>query len=240
MPRARIWRVFRRRQVVPAPVFDTRLPRRSPAMTTRRLQRVGGKSPGTSAVINQRADWAARPLTPELVAHAADDVRYSARCTGIWNKNSPRSGGGVVGGRMRRADRRETLPQRSRTRLAAPSNSGKTLTPTQQPVLAQLAAWRERVAQQKNLSTRLGGAGPGASGHRACATRNPGQLAAIPGMEPALARRFGGEILAIVDQGNDLSRSGCGESRRGRNPSSKGVCSMPSAAASRPTRARTA
>jgi ribonuclease D len=33
---------------------------------------------------------------------------------------------------------------------------------------------------------------------------NPGQLAAIPGMEPALARRFGGEILAIVDQGKRL------------------------------------
>ena len=105
---------------------------------------------------------------------------------------------------MRRADGRETLPQRSRARLAA-AQTGKTLAPTQQPLLAQLAAWRERVAQQKNLPRGWVVPDPALVDIARAQPGNPGQLAAIPGLEPALVRRFGGEILAIVDQGKRLA-----------------------------------
>ena len=81
---------------------------------------------------------------------------------------------------------------------------GKTLTLAQQPVLAQLAAWRERVAQQKNLPRGWVVPDPALVDIARVQPETLEHLATIPGMEPALARRFGGEILAIVDQGKRL------------------------------------
>ncbi|MEK7261083.1 MAG: ribonuclease D [Pseudomonadota bacterium] len=194
------------RQAVPAPVFDTQI---AAALTgyddqigySALVEKITGQ---LLPKVNQRADWAARPLTPELVAYAADDVRYLCEVYRHLEQKLAALG------------RREWLVEEcaAQTDVKLYRNDpelawqrlkqGKTLAPTQQPVLAQLAAWRERVAQQKNLPRGWVVPDPALVDIARAQPENPGQLAAIPGMEPALVRRFGDEILAIVDQGKRL------------------------------------
>lgn len=195
------------RQAVPAPVFDTQI---AAALTgyddqigySALVEKITGhKLPKT----NQRADWAARPLTPELEAYAADDVRY---LRDVYLKLD-----GELATRGRRAWLDEECvaltepalyrndPEQAWQRL----KQGKTLSPAQQTVLAQLAAWRERVAQQKNLPRGWVVPDPALVDIARGQPETPEQLAAIPGMEPTLVRRFGDEILAIVDQGKRLA-----------------------------------
>ena len=194
------------RQAVPAPVFDTQI---AAALTgyddqigySALVEKITGQM---LPKVNQRADWAARPLTPELVAYAADDVRYLCEVYRHLEQKLIALG--------RRAWLVEECAAQTDVKLYRNDpelawqrlKQGKTLAPTQQPLLAQLAAWRERVAQQKNLPRGWVVPDPALVDIARAQPENPGQLAAIPGMEPALARRFGGEILAIVDQGKRL------------------------------------
>ena len=195
------------RQAVPAPVFDTQI---AAALTgyddqigySALVEKITGQR---LPKVNQRADWAARPLTPELVAYAADDVRYLCEVYRHLEQKLVALG--------RRAWLVEECAAQTDVKLYRNDpelawqrlKQGKTLAPTQQPVLAQLAAWRERVAQQKNLPRGWVVPDPALVDIARAQPENPGQLAAIPGLEPALVRRFGGEILAIVDQGKRLA-----------------------------------
>ena len=96
------------RQAVPAPVFDTQI---AAALTgyddqigySALVEKITGQ---LLPKVNQRADWAARPLTPELVAYAADDVRYLCEVYRHLEQNSPRSGG--ASGWWKSAPRRPT------------------------------------------------------------------------------------------------------------------------------------
>ena len=191
------------RQAVPAPVFDTQI---AAALTgyddqigySALVEKITGQR---LPKVNQRADWAARPLTPELLAYAADDVRYLCEVYRHLEQKLVALG--------RRAWLAEECAAQTDVKLYRNDpelawqrlKQGKTLAPTQQPLLAQLAAWRERVAQQKNLPRGWVVPDPALVDIARAQPENPGQLAAIPGLEPALVRRFGGEILAIVDQG---------------------------------------
>lgn len=188
------------RQSVPTPVFDTQI---AAALTGyddqigygALVEKITGhKLPKT----NQRADWAARPLSPELLAYAADDVRY---LRDVYLK---------LDGELATRDRRAWLdeecvaltepalyrndPEQAWQRL----KQGKTLNPAQQAVLAQLAAWRERVAQQKDLPRGWVIPDPVLAEIARVQPETLEQLAAVSGLEPALARRFGEEILETL------------------------------------------
>ncbi len=195
------------RQAVPTPVFDTQI---AAALTgyddqigySALVEKITGHN---LPKVNQRADWAARPLSPELLAYAADDVRY-LRDVYLHLEQKLVAGGRRAWlaeecGAQTHAKLYRNDPELAWQRL----KQGKTLAPAQQPVLARLAAWRERVAQQKNLPR--GWVVPDAAlvDIARMQPELPEQLAAVPGMEPALVRRFGDEILAVMDEGKRLA-----------------------------------
>ncbi|MBI3571265.1 MAG: ribonuclease D [Gammaproteobacteria bacterium] len=194
------------RQTVPTPVFDTQI---AAALTGyddqigygALVEKITGhKLPKA----NQRADWAARPLSPELLAYAADDVRY-LRDVYLKLDNE-------LATRGRRAWLDEECvaltepalyrndPEQAWQRL----KQGKTLNPARQTVLAHLAAWRERVAQQKDLPRGWVVPDSVLAEIARAQPETPEQLAVIPGLEPVLTRRFGAEILETLHAARKL------------------------------------
>jgi ribonuclease D len=191
---------FDLRQAVPTPVFDTQiaaalLGHDDQTGYATLVERVTGhKLPK----VNQRADWAARPLAPELLAYAADDVRW---LRDVYLK---------LDAELAARGRREWLAEECAA-LADPAlyrndpaqawqrlKQGKMLKPAQQTVLAQLAAWRERLAQRKNLPRGWIVADPVLADIARALPDSLEQLATVNGAEPALVRRFGKEILDAV------------------------------------------
>ncbi len=196
---------FDLRQAAPAPVFDTQIAAAllghddQTGYATLVEKITGHKLPK----VNQRADWAARPLSAELLTYAADDVRYlrdvylkldaelTARGRREWLSEECAA---LTDAKLYRND-----PEQAWQRL----KQGKMLNPTQQTVLAQLAAWRERLAQQKNLPRGWIVADPVLADIARAMPGSPEQLAAVNGTEPALVRRFGKEILDAVHAGRE-------------------------------------
>lgn len=196
---------FDLRQSVPTPVFDTQIAatllghddQTGYAALVEKL--TGHKLPK----VNQRADWAARPLSADLLAYAADDVRYlrdvylqldaelvargrrewlAEECLALTNPTLYRNDPDAAWQRIKQ---------------------GKALNPAQQTVLARLAAWRERVAQRKDLPRGWIVADPVLADIARASPDSPEQLATVNGAEPALVRRFGKDILDAVRAGRE-------------------------------------
>ncbi len=194
---------FDLRQVAPMPVFDTQiaaalLGHDDQTGYATLVEKITGH---ILPKVNQRADWAARPLSAELLAYAADDVRYLrdvylkldaelvARGRREWLAEECAA---LTDARLYRND-----PEQAWQRL----KQGKMLNPAQQTVLARLAAWRERLAQQKDLPRGWIVADPVLADIARTMPDSPEQLAAVNGAEPALVRRFGKELLDVVHTG---------------------------------------
>ncbi len=191
------------RKTLPTPVFDTQIAAAllghddQTGYATLVESITGHKLPK----VNQRADWAARPLSPDLLAYAADDVRY---LRDVYLK---------LDAELAARGRREWLAEECAA-LTDPAlyrndpelawqrlKQGRTLNPAQQTVLARLVAWRERVAQQKNLPRGWVVADPVLADIARVTPDSPEKLAVVNGAEPALVRRFGREILDAVRAG---------------------------------------
>ncbi|HVF62217.1 MAG TPA: HRDC domain-containing protein [Thermoanaerobaculia bacterium] len=150
---------------------------------------------------SQFTQWARRPLTPEQLAYALDDVRYLPR---LWQELSRRlAGRGRLGWveeetrRMAEAASRRLPPEETYRRLKGWSN----LNPRQLGALRALAAWREREALAGNKPPSwILQEGP----LLALARRPPKSEAALEevrGVSEGTAHRHGRDILAAVRQG---------------------------------------
>lgn len=194
--------LFDIRGAVPGPVFDTQI---AAALCGHDDQTgygalveavTGHKLPK----FNQRADWAARPLSAEQLRYAEDDVRYLRDVYAHFERRL-----GALGRRAWHEEECAALtdpalyrndPEQAWRRLA----QGRALAPAQQAVLQALAAWRERVARKKNLPR--GWVVPDGALVE-IARRQPhsaAELAAVANLGPAPARRWGDEILATLRQ----------------------------------------
>lgn len=187
----------------PAPVFDTQIA----AALCGHAEQIGygalveavtGKK---LAKLHTRADWARRPLAPELLRYAEEDVRdlcdvYTA-----------------LAGRLTELGRAEWLAEECAA-LTDPAlyrndpeqafrriKPGNQLAPPAQVVLAQLAAWREREAQSQNLPRNwvLNDAALMAIARAAPPT--PERLGAIQDVHGAAVRKWGEAILEAVRSG---------------------------------------
>lgn len=146
----------------------------------------------------QFTDWLARPLSPEQIRYALDDVRYLPR---VWRELEQRL---ARRGRFAWVEAESERLAESATRRVAPEDAylrlgaWQTMPPRLLASLQALAEWRERQAIEDNrppswivkdralleLARRL--------------PASPGDLAAIEALSPAWIERHGRHVLAAI------------------------------------------
>ncbi len=154
--------------------------------------------------LHTRADWETRPLPPDQLHYAEDDVRYlrdvylflaqkletlgrtawlTEECAMLTDPGLYRNEPGEAFRRLRQ---------------------GHTLPPAAQTVLRELAAWRERTAQQSNLPRGWVASDAALVETALAAPRDTEGLGHINGMGGAQSRKWGGEILEAVRRGRAM------------------------------------
>ncbi len=167
----------------------------------------------------QRADWSVRPLTPEMLAYAADDTRYLPRLRDILKEKLQ------AAGRWSWAEEEFELLTEVRWTPAGPPEEAylrlkgaRTLRGHQLAVLRELFAWREqaastldrapfRVLQNESLLAIAKGMPADQTALRELKALSPEQL-----------RRRGNEILDAVGRGVKAPASSLPVFERTRRP----------------------
>jgi ribonuclease D len=195
---------------VPEPVFDTQVAASllgygDQIGYARLVETVLGRSLEKG---HARTDWSLRPLEPEQLAYAADDVRYLAEAYPImvrtlrdlgrlvWLEEDFRALGDPA--------RYQPDPDTAWLRVKGYQH----LKPQQLAVLRHLAAWRERQAMSRDLPRRwvlqdevlL-----------ELARRQPGDMRAlgkVRGLDERTLGRLGNDLLSLIREGADLPREG--------------------------------
>jgi len=151
--------------------------------------------------LHTRADWEARPLAPELLHYAEDDVRY-LRDVYLF-----------LAQKLEALGRREWLTEEcaALTDAALYRNNpreawrrlrqGQRLPPKAQVILRELAAWRESAAQSSNLPRSWVVADAALVEMALTAPANLEQLGGIEGIGGGATRKWGDNILEAIRRG---------------------------------------
>ena len=152
----------------------------------------------------QRADWAQRPLSGEMIRYAAEDTRHLHRLVELLEA------------RLEKKGRREWVAEEfallERARFAEHegplylrAKGASALDRRQLAVLEELLQWREAEAQRRDCAPFKVFGGKGLLEIARCAPVSLKGLVAIEGVFPRLVDRYGKKILAAVQAGLDLS-----------------------------------
>ena len=157
------------------------------------------------AKAHTRADWIARPLAPEVLAYAADDVRYlppaaallrgRARAAGVeaWlDEELATLDASAPGG--------ENVPGEAYLRIRAAAS----LPPRNLAVLRELAAWREQAARDADRPRRWLVEDGELVSIATELPRGPDELGRCRGLAPQAVRQHGADLLAAVQRGLSL------------------------------------
>ena len=153
----------------------------------------------------QRADWSARPLSPEMLAYAAADTHYLLQLRGILRDRLSERG------RLGWAQEEFALLEGIRPAATDQAEPGwlrlkgaKALRGRELAILRELWAWREETARRADRATfRILNNEP----MLAMAKNPPTEVAAlktIPGVSSDQAERRGRDLLAAVKRGLEL------------------------------------
>jgi ribonuclease D len=165
---------------------------------------------------HQRADWAQRPLPPELLAYAAEDTRHLPALRDRLRAELE------AAGRLHWAEEEFTIREQALP-ATGPEPDGylrlkhtRDLTPRQMAALRELHEWRERVARQRDVAPfRVVGNDVLVAVARALVAE-PHRLARVPGVPGSIADRHGAELAAAV--GRALALDEAELPRRARPP----------------------
>lgn len=153
--------------------------------------------------LHTRADWEARPLPEEQLHYAEDDVRYLRDVYATLSRRLDELGratwlteecAALTDPQLYRNDPREAF-----RRL----KQGYNLPPAAQPLLRELAAWRELTAQHHNLPRGWVASDAALIETALAAPSSAEDLGRIAGMGGAPARKWSDEILAAVRRGQE-------------------------------------
>jgi len=153
----------------------------------------------------QRADWAKRPLDPEMIEYAAADTRYLHQLAAVLERALRRLG-------------RETWAEEECQRLLADSvrqesqeavdpvtrvKGARKLGPRTVTALRRALAWRDDVAREFDRAPFRVASDAALATAAAVRPRSPERLAALPGFRRGIARERGWSLvraLAKVDR----------------------------------------
>jgi ribonuclease D len=186
---------------VPLPVFDTQIaaallglaPQIGYAeLVARRLGHSIDKG-------QTRTDWSRRPLSPEQLAYAADDVHHLLELhTSLVTELQQR-------GRQHWLDEDASVFADETLYRTAPAEAWRRvkgigrLKPAQRAIARELARWREERAIASDRPRGWILQDDALLGIAVTAPRSPDELATVRGLQPAVLRRRGEELLGIVE-----------------------------------------
>jgi ribonuclease D len=168
----------------------------------------------------QRADWSRRPLTPGMVAYAADDTRYLPALRDTLEKRL------ISLGRLDWAHEEfQRLEQIRWTQAGADVDEAylrvkgaKALGRRQLAVLRELYAWRDATAGKLDRARFRVVSNAALLAVAKASPRGPSQLAKVVGLSENLARRYGKGMIAAVEQGRSVPESELPKVERSRRP----------------------
>jgi ribonuclease D len=153
-----------------------------------------------------RTDWTARPLSPEQVDYAVDDVRHMIRAADLLREKARAAGVEAwldeeLAELYDKAEYRDAAPENAYTRIRA----AMYMPPRHLAALRELAAWRERTAREADLPRGFVAADHELVSVAQALPVNEAGLSACKQVDPRVARRRGPDLLAAVQRGLYLS-----------------------------------
>lgn len=186
-------------------LFDTKLA----------AQLIGEKAFGLGALVekyvgtrldkkHQRADWAQRPLPPEMLAYATEDTRHLPVLRDALKAELERLG------RWHWAEEEFGLREQARWESDGDDSAylrlknTRDLTPRQLAALRELYGWREGVASRRDVATfRVVGNEVLVAVARGL-PRDVRQLARVDGVPASIAERYGSDMVEAVARAQGL------------------------------------
>ncbi|HWA59679.1 MAG TPA: ribonuclease D [Gemmatimonadales bacterium] len=167
----------------------------------------------------QRADWSVRPLTPEMLAYAADDTRYLPRLRDLLKEQLETMG------RWSWAEEEFELLKHVRWTPAGPPEEAylrlkgaRTLRGHQLAVLRELFAWREQVASQLDRAPFRVLQNEAMLGIAKAMPADAAALRELKVLSPEQLRRRGTDLLEAVGRGVRAPASSLPVFERGKRP----------------------
>jgi ribonuclease D len=169
---------------------------------------LGGELGVTLEKKHQRADWAKRPLTPELLEYAAMDTRYLPQLRDLLRQRLEELG------RMHWAEEEFLIQEQAR--WTPPEEEGieylrlkgsRDLDRRSLAALRELYGWRERMSAERDVAPFrvLGNDVLMETARRL--PRDTASLASVPGLSPTNVRRWGEALLAAVERAQSVPES---------------------------------
>jgi ribonuclease D len=156
---------------------------------------------------HQRADWAQRPLPPDMLAYAAEDTRHLPALRDRLKEALERAGRLHWASEeftLREAVQPSTIPDAAEAYLRV--RNTRDLTPRQMAALRELLEWREQLARRRDVATFRVVSNDVLI---AVARALPGDARSVraEGVPPSIAERHGTEMAAAVQRALDLPES---------------------------------
>jgi ribonuclease D len=149
----------------------------------------------------QRADWAQRPLPPELIDYAAEDTRYLPRLRDALKAQLE------ARGRLAWAEEEFGIEEQVRWEPLADEGEAylrlkgtRELSPRQLAALRELYAWRETEARERDRATFRVVANEALLALARDMPATPATLARVPGVPRSITDRHGEEMLAAIER----------------------------------------
>lgn len=191
---------------VPAPVFDTQVAATLAGLPTQvgyqaLIKSLVGVELGKAHTFT---DWARRPLSPEQIQYALDDVIYMPKAYRVLHKQLTDAGrlGWLANDFEKMADPAtyESHPEEQYRRVKRASSLDR----RSLAVLRELAAWREIEAQKRDVPKRWLVSDESLVEMARRAPNDINSLTGVRGLNEQVARRSAEALLAAVQRGREV------------------------------------
>lgn len=156
----------------------------------------------------QRADWAKRPLSPEMLEYAAMDTRYLPQLRDRLKSRLDEMGRRAwAEEEFRLSERTSWTPAPDDDTAYMKLKGARDLDRRGLAALRELYAWREALARQRDVAPfRVLNNEPllAMAAHMPASVR---ELERVPGLSESNARRYGEELLAALERARSLPES---------------------------------